>query len=189
MDEQYKQLVFPEIIVFMPKTFSDIRGMFYENFNYISFTKNTGISFDVIQENISCSKKNVLRGLHFQKGKHAQSKLVNVIKGSILDVIVDIRENSKNFGKWLSYRLDDVSKESIYIPEGFAHGFLSMSKSTKISYKVNKPYNKSSECSIAWNDKDILINWPCKKPILSSKDKLALSFKKNYETNNFSITQ
>ncbi len=184
MDKQYKKLVFPEVIVFKPKKFSDLRGEFFENFNYKKFKKNTGISFDVMQENISLSKKNVIRGLHFQKGKHAQSKLINVIKGSILDIVVDIRKSSKNFGKWLSYKLDDVNNESIYIPEGFAHGFLSMSKSTKISYKVNKPYNKFSECSIIWNDKDLSINWNCTKPLLSSKDKLALTFKKNYEINN-----
>ena len=185
MNQQYKVLNFPEIIVFKPKKFIDIRGFFYENFNSNNFIKNTGVAFKPLQENISFSKKNVLRGLHFQKNKYAQSKLINVIKGRIVDVIVDIRPNSKNFGRWISYELDDINNESIYIPAGFAHGFFVLENDTKISYKVNKLYNKESEGSIIWNDKKISIDWPLVKPILSKKDMIALSFEENHKKNNF----
>ena len=187
MEKQFKVLNFPEILVFTPKKFLDIRGVFFENFNSNVFTKQTQIIFEIVQENVSFSHKNVLRGLHFQKGNNAQSKLISVIKGSILDVIVDIRSNSKNFGKWISYSLDDKNKESIYIPSGFAHGFLALEDLTKISYKVDKTYNQSSECSILWNDKSIAVDWPSSNPILSEKDGNALSFEKNYKMNNFKI--
>ena len=185
MNERVKHLNFSEIIVLNPKKYKDNRGCFFENFNSSIFEEETGISFNIIQENISFSKKNVLRGLHFQKGKFTQKKLISVIKGKILDVIVDIRPKSTNFGKWISYILDDLKNESLYIPEGFAHGFLSLDQDTKISYKVDKPYNKESECSILWNDKFIGVNWLCKKPILSNKDKEALSFSENHRLKNF----
>jgi dTDP-4-dehydrorhamnose 3,5-epimerase len=185
MEKQFKVLSFPEIAVFIPKKYFDNRGIFFENFNSLNFKKYTGMVFDVLQENISFSNKNVLRGLHFQKGQYAQSKLIHVIKGSILDVVVDIRPNSKNFGKWISYVLDDKNNESIFIPSGFAHGFLALEDCTKISYKVDNLYNNASECSIIWNDKKIMVDWPLNKPILSEKDNEALSFEKNYEINNF----
>ena len=187
MNQLFKALAFPEIIVFTPKKHFDNRGSFFENFNSYDFKKYAGIIFDVLQENISFSKKNVLRGLHFQKGKHAQSKLVHVIKGSILDVIVDIRPDSKNFGKWISCILDDRYNESIFIPAGFAHGFLALDDFTKISYKVNKLYDKNSECSIIWNDKELLIDWSVEKPIISKQDMNALSFKENFNMSNFIV--
>jgi len=185
MNNQFKSLIFPEIIVFTPRKFEDNRGIFFENFNFIDFKKEKGIFFEIIQENISFSHKNVLRGLHFQKGKMAQSKLLNVIKGSIYDVIVDIRPNSKNFGKWISYKLNDLINESIYIPIGFAHGFLALEEYTKVSYKVDNFYCKSAECSIVWSDKKLNINWLIENPVISNKDKVALSFEENYYKNNF----
>ena len=126
--------------------------------------------------------------MHFQKFPHAQSKFVTVLKGSILDVIVDIRINSETFGKTISYKLDDIKKESIFIPKGFAHGFFALQDDTVISYKVDNFYNSSSECSIIWSDKHLSINWPSEKPILSNKDKQAISFEKNIKLNNFAET-
>ena len=187
MDKQFKILSFNEIIIFTPKKHIDKRGVFFENFNLYNFAQQTGITFSVMQENVSFSNKNVLRGLHFQKGNNAQSKLVNVTSGSILDVIVDIRINSKNFGKWISYVLDNKSNESIFIPSGFAHGFLALDNYTKISYKVDKVYNKDSECSIIWNDPKCMIDWSLNNPILSDKDKNALTFEENYKAGNFNI--
>tara|TARA_B100000900_G_C20482046_1_gene675881 strand:- start:504 stop:1064 length:561 start_codon:yes stop_codon:yes gene_type:complete len=185
MNIQFKKLAFSEIIVFQPLKFVDSRGYFFENFNKGKFEKQNGFSFDVIQENISFSKKNVLRGLHFQKGNHAQGKIITVYHGKILDVVVDIRPQSQNFGKWISYILDEESHESIFIPAGFAHGFLTLNNFNKISYKVDQFYDKESECVIAWNDKQLNINWNIKNPILSEKDQNALSFENNYKRNNF----
>ena len=185
MNKQYKSLQFPEIIVYEPYKYEDNRGLFFENFNVKSFTENVGVEFNMIQENTSLSKKNVIRGLHFQNSKFTQKKIISVLKGKILDVIVDIRPDSKNFGKWISYMLDDINNETIFIPSGFAHGFLSLHENTLISYKVDKPYNKNFECSIIWNDKDILVDWKCKNPILSIKDQRSLSFKENLKFNNF----
>ena len=185
MDKKFTALDLPEVYVISPKPFQDDRGVFFESFNLLNFKENIGIEFNVLQENISISKKNVLRGLHFQKGKYAQSKLIYVIKGSIYDVVVDIRPASKNFGKWVSYLLDDKKKESLFVPAGFAHGFLALDEMTIISYKVNQFYAHSEEGSIMWNDKTIAINWISDKPILSKKDKKALSFNENYIANNF----
>ena len=185
MKKKFNLLSFPEIIVFTPKKYFDNRGVFFESFNAYAFSKQAGIVFEVLQENSSVSHANVLRGLHFQKGKHAQSKLIQVLKGKIRDIIVDIRPNSKNFGKWISYIIDDKLNESIYIPAGFAHGFWVLENHTKLSYKVDKLYDKNSECSIIWNDKKIMIEWEKKMPILSEKDKNALSFEENHKKNNF----
>ena len=185
MNYQFKTLELPEVIVFMPEKFFDERGFFYESFNSFKFTKETGKIFNILQENISLSKKNVLRGLHFQKGEHQQSKLIHVEKGRILDVIVDIRPGSKNFRKWISYELDDNINESIFIPRGFAHGFLTLEDFTKISYKVDNLYNKNSECSISWNDPELMIDWQSINPILSKKDMIAISFEENFQKNNF----
>jgi len=171
MKHLFKALAFPEIIVFTPKKHFDNRGFFFENFNSHDFKKNAGIIFDVLQENISFSNKNILRGLHFQKGKYAQSKLVHVIKGSILDVIVDIRPDSKNFGKWISYILDDKLNESIYVPSGFAHGFVCLSKTCTVYYRTSNYRDARTERTLAWNDKTVNIKWPIKKPLLSKKDK------------------
>ena len=185
MEKSFKRLKLNDIIVFKPKIFKDNRGLFFENFNNLIFEDFSGIRFKIIQENVSFSKKNVLRGLHFQKNIYAQAKLLSVLKGSILDVIVDIRVNSETFGKYITYVLDDYSKESIFIPKGFAHGFLSLDKNTIVSYKVDMQYNNLSEESIIWNDETLKINWHIRNPILSLKDKKAISFKKNIDSNNF----
>lgn len=185
MDKRFKLLELKEVVVFKPKKFIDSRGFFYENFNVNDLSKITSIFFNTVQENISKSKLNTLRGLHFQRGFFAQSKIINVIKGSILDVVVDIRPRSNNFSKWVSYILDDKSKESLFVPSGFAHGFLALEDETIVSYKVDKPYNVNSECSILWNDKFLNIKWPINSPLLSLKDKTALTFKENLDNNFF----
>lgn len=185
MSTSVKRLNFHDVIVISPLKHNDKRGCFFENYNFNTFKEETGISFNVVQENISFSKRNVLRGLHFQKGKYAQAKLISVIRGKILDIVVDIRPKSLNFGNWISYILDDIQNESIFVPAGFAHGFLALDNNTKISYKVDKTYKKDSECSIIWNDVYLNIDWACKKPILSEKDRKSITFKENYRLNNF----
>lgn len=181
MDSRFKSLEIREILVFAPKKYEDQRGFFYENYNYIDFFYSSNYLFNSVQENISCSRMNTLRGLHFQKGYYAQSKIISVIRGSILDVVVDIRPNSKTFSKWVSYKLDDKLNESLFVPHGFAHGFLSLEEETKVFYKVDKPYNKRAERSIIWNDKKLDIKWPINNPILSVKDQAALTFEENYD--------
>jgi dTDP-4-dehydrorhamnose 3,5-epimerase len=185
MDKRYKLLEIKDIIVFTPRKYDDTRGFFYENFNCKDFFKFSEYFFNIYQENVSVSKKNTLRGLHFQKGYSAQSKIINVIKGSILDVLIDIRPSSKTFSKWTSYILDDKLNESLFVPYGFAHGFLTLEEETIVSYKVDKPYNVNAECSIIWNDKTISIDWPIEEPLLSEKDKVALNFEDNKNLNNF----
>ena len=183
MDKRFKLLDIKDIITFTPKKYKDTRGFFYENFNFTDFFKVSDYLFNLVQENVSYSNKNILRGLHFQKSYYAQSKIVN--KGSILDVVVDIRPNSKTFAKWVSYKLDDKLNESLFVPHGFAHGFLTLEDKTIVSYKVDKPYNVKSECSIIWNDQNISIHWPIQDPILSIKDNEALSFEDNNNLNHF----
>jgi len=166
-----------------PRVYNDNRGYFFESFNKAMFEKSTGILVDFIQDNESKSAKGVLRGLHFQKGEYAQSKLIRVVKGSILDVCVDIRETSKTFGQYVSIILDDKKKKQIYVPRGFAHGFLVLEDDTIISYKCDNYYHKSSEGGIVFNDKDLNIDWkfPENEIILSEKDKQLPTFENVYK--------
>ena len=180
MDKRFKSLNIKEIFVFTPKKFEDERGLFYENFNNKDFLDATNFTFNTVQENISYSRKHTLRGLHFQSGKFSQSKIISVLKGSILDVVVDIRADSKTFSKWVSYILDDKLNESIFVPHGFAHGFLALE---------DKPYNKKSECSIIWNDPNLMIDWSVDNPILSKKDREAFSLEKIFNLRNFSVKE
>lgn len=155
-----------------PRVYNDNRGYFFESFNKAMFEKSIGISVNFIQDNESKSSKGVLRGLHFQKGDYAQSKLVRVVKGSILDVCVDIRESSKTFGQYVSIILDDKKKKQIYVPKGFAHGFLVLEDETIINYKCDNYYHQPSEGGIIYNDPTLNINWeyPTKLLELSKKD-------------------
>jgi len=155
-----------------PRVFKDHRGYFFESFNKALFEKATGFSVNFIQDNESKSSKGVLRGLHFQKGKYAQSKLVRVVKGSILDVCVDIRKTSKTFGQYVSIILDDKKKKQIYVPKGFAHGFLVLEDETIINYKCDNYYHQPSEGGIIYNDTTLNINWeyPTELLELSEKD-------------------
>jgi dTDP-4-dehydrorhamnose 3,5-epimerase len=156
-----------------PQVFRDKRGYFIESFNQKSFNQHTGLDITFVQDNESLSSKGVLRGLHYQKGKFAQAKLIRVIKGKILDVVVDIRPGSKTFGEHVSVELSEDNKAQFYIPRGFAHGFLVLEDNTIVSYKCDNYYNKSEEAGIIYNDKYLDIDWllPEQDLILSTKDK------------------
>jgi dTDP-4-dehydrorhamnose 3,5-epimerase len=158
--------------VLTPKVYNDERGYFYESYNDLDFKAKTGCSINFVQDNQSKSNKGVLRGLHFQQENFAQSKLVRVIKGKVLDVCVDIRKGSSTFGKHFSIILDDNKHQQLFIPKGFAHGFLTLENQTIFSYKCDNFYNKASESGIIFNDKDLNINWnyPIEELIISEKD-------------------
>lgn len=164
--------------VISPKVFTDKRGYFFESFNLNKFKELTGVNINFIQDNQSQSSKGVLRGLHFQAGEFAQAKLVRVIKGSVLDVCVDLRKESPTFGKHFSIILDDKNNKQLFIPRGFAHGFLVLENETIFSYKCDNVYNKSSERGILFNDKRLNINWNFTndKILLSDKDKQLPTF-------------
>ncbi len=162
-------------LLISPKIFEDPRGFFYESWNKDSFFKLTKNNLNFVQDNHSKSKIGVLRGLHYQLNPHAQGKLVRCIKGSIYDVVVDLRYKSKTFGKWAGVFLSNENFYQLWIPEGFAHGFLTMSESAEVIYKTTNYWAKNFERSIIWNDKKISIKWPLeflksKSPILSIKD-------------------
>jgi len=170
----------PTIALIKPTVFEDSRGYFFESYSKKKFIE-AGIHDDFVQSNQSLSQKGVLRGLHFQIPPFAQSKLVRVIKGSVLDVAVDIRKNSPTYGEHVSLLLSEKNKYMLYIPEGFAHGFLTLENETIFSYKCGNAYNKEAERGIIWNDKQLKIDWNISKPILSSKDELNVSFN-DFET-------
>jgi dTDP-4-dehydrorhamnose 3,5-epimerase len=160
------------VVVIKPRVFEDPRGYFFESYNRIAFEK-AGLTMDFVQDNQSLSQKGVLRGLHFQNNPHAQGKLVRVITGAVLDVAVDIRKNSPTYGKWFSEKLTAENKWMMYIPEGFAHGFLTLEDNTIFSYKCTNFYNKEAEDSLLWNDPDLGIDWGVTDALLSEKDKQA----------------
>lgn len=164
--------------ILTPNVYKDNRGTFLESFNQIAFETAMGIKTNFVQDNQSISSKGVLRGLHFQRGDFAQAKLVRVVKGSVLDVCVDIREGSSTFGNHFSVILDDISNKQLFIPRGFAHGFLVLENETVFNYKCDNYYNKGYESGIIYNDKDININWstPNNELIISDKDLLLPSF-------------
>jgi dTDP-4-dehydrorhamnose 3,5-epimerase len=161
--------------VIIPKIFEDERGYFYESFNAQNFKDHLG-KYDFVQDNQSLSQKGVLRGLHFQNPPYEQGKLVRVLAGSVLDVIVDIRKNSPTYGKHFSYVLCATKKHALWVPPGFAHGFLTLEDHTVFFYKVTNYYNKESEGCIAFNDSNLGIDWGVENPILSEKDKNASAF-------------
>ena len=171
----------PDVILVEPKSFSDERGFFLENFKESDF-KNNGISTKFVQDNFSHSTKGVLRGLHFQKNPKAQAKLVFVTKGKILDVVVDIRKNSSTFKKWYSKILSDENHNLLFVPEGFAHGFCVLSGEADVFYKVTREYSEEDERGIIWNDPDIGIKWPIDNPLISKKDS-ELPLLKNTDNN------
>ena len=176
MQFNFKKLNIPDIILIEPKSFNDERGYFFENYNALNFNDN-GINTKFIQDNFSFSKKNVLRGLHFQKNPKAQAKLVSALKGEIFDVAVDLRKNSSTFMKWTSQILSDKNHRSLYVPEGFAHGFYVLSNTAYVMYKVNSHYSPDFDSGIIWNDVKLNISWPTSEPILSIKDQKLLSTK------------
>jgi len=158
--------------IISPKIYKDSRGYFLEGYNEKKFQDLTGLRVAFVQDNQSKSSKGVLRGLHFQAGEFAQAKLVQVITGSVLDVIVDLRKDSKTFGQQFSIVLDDKKKQQLYVPKGFAHGFLVLEDDTIFSYKCDDYYNASSEKGIIYNDDTLNINWKFSEDqlILSEKD-------------------
>ena len=176
--EKGKILNGPLLLDFEPIT--DNRGYFYEKWNKKKFLEFAPLEFNLVQENISKSYKGVLRGLHYQINPNAQCKIVSCLKGEIFDVAVDIRKNSSTFGKWISAFLNEKNKSQLLIPEGFAHGFISLSDEVIVNYKTNNYWSQTHERSILWNDKIININWPLhllgkKNLIISEKDKNAKS--------------
>ena len=164
------------LLVIKPKIFSDERGYFFEAWSEECFTEN-GLDLNFVQDNQSFSNKGVLRGLHFQNPPFAQGKLVRVIKGSVLDVVVDIRKDSTSYGKHFSIELNEENKTIFWIPTGFAHGFIALEDDTIFSYKCTEVYNSASEEVLLWSDKDLDINWGTINPLVSDKDLMAGSFK------------
>ena len=163
-----------EVKIFEPMVFNDERGFFFESFNKKFFQECINSKIEFVQDNHSRSSKGVLRGLHYQLDPFAQGKLVRVVTGEVFDVAVDIRVNSKNFGKWFGAKLSADNKKQLWIPRGFAHGFLTLSDSAEFLYKTTNFYDKQSERSIIWNDPDINIDWGSElRPIVSLKDKNA----------------
>ncbi|WP_345992327.1 dTDP-4-dehydrorhamnose 3,5-epimerase [Chryseobacterium sp. Chry.R1] len=163
--------------------FEDDRGYFFEKYNEKRFEELTGMNGHFVQDNISKSSYGVLRGIHLQKGEHAQSKLVSCLEGKVWDVAVDLREGSPTFGKWFGIELTGENKLQLYIPRGFGHGFSVLSDSAVFAYKCDNFYNKESEGAVRFNDTDLNIDWMVdeKDMLLSEKDKNAPSFKeKNF---------
>ena len=157
------------LILVEPKVFPDERGFFMESFKKSDFSSN-GIDCDFVQDNHSLSKKNVIRGLHYQKNPRSQGKLVRVIKGAAWDVAVDIRKSSPAFLKWYAVELSEENSKMLFIPPGFAHGFIALSDSVHLMYKCTNEYDGKLDAGIRWNDPDIGIQWPVKDPVISQKD-------------------
>ncbi len=165
------------VIIIEPKVFGDERGYFFESFNQKEFEDNIG-KINFIQDNESKSQKGVLRGLHFQKTPFEQAKLVRCIKGKVLDAAVDIRKNSKTYGQYIAVELSEENKKQLFIPRGFAHGFVVLSEDAIFTYKVDNIYKPDYESGIIWNDKDLNIDWQLNENevVLSEKDKKLPTF-------------
>ena len=165
------------IMIFEPKVFQDTRGYFKESYNEKTFNNFIDDEITFIQDNISESNRHVLRGLHFQAPPYAQGKLIQVIKGSVIDIAVDLRKASKTFGKHVKVEISSKNHRQLWIPPGFAHGFVALEDHTIFSYKCTNYYSKNHEMDLLWNDVDLDINWGLENPIISEKDKNAHSFK------------
>lgn len=167
----------PEVILLEPKVFGDDRGFFFESFNAKAFEQATGLRREFVQDNHSKSAKNVLRGLHFQIQK-PQGKLVRVAQGEVFDVAVDLRKSSKTFGQWVGVHLSSENKKQLWVPEGFAHGFLVISETAEFLYKTTEYYAPEFERSLLWNDPVLGIEWPLEgEPKLAAKDVAANALK------------
>jgi len=165
-----------DLKLLQPTFFQDDRGYFFESYNHETF-KKLGIEDVFVQDNQSFSKKNVIRGLHFQVPPFAQAKLVRVIKGAVLDVAVDLRKKSHTYGQHFSIELNEENQLQLYIPAGFAHGFAVLEDNTLLAYKCSNSYHKDSERSIIFNDKDLNINWNIENPLVTDKDLQGICFK------------
>ena len=170
-------LAIPDVLLIEPEVFGDDRGFFFESFNQERFEKAVGKKINFVQDNHSKSVKGVLRGLHYQLPPKAQSKLVRVIHGEVFDVAVDIRKSSPTFGNWVGEVISAENKKQIWIPEGFAHGFVTLSDTAEFLYKTTDFYSKEHEQAIRWDDKTIGVQLPIKDISLSAKDEGAQSFK------------
>ena len=171
-------LAIPDVLLLEPKVFGDERGFFYESYNQQGFRQATGLDVTFVQDNHSRSARNVLRGLHYQLPPKAQGKLVRAVVGEVFDVAVDIREDSPTFGQWVGEKLSVENKRMMWIPPGFAHGFLVLSEYAEFLYKTTDYYAPELERSILWNDPDLAIKWPLSgEPVLSAKDAQSALFK------------
>ena len=169
------QTKIPDVIIFEPKVFGDDRGFFYESFNAKLFEQATGLNVNFVQDNHSKSAKNVLRGLHYQI-EQAQGKLVRVTQGEVFDVAVDMRASSATFGQWVGTHLSAENKRQMWVPPGFAHGFLVLSDTAEFLYKTTDFYAPQFECCLKWDDPSIGVEWPLQGiPLLSAKDAVGLS--------------
>jgi len=172
---EFIETAIKDLFVIQPKVFEDARGHFFESFTEKSFI-DKNIKANFVQDNQSLSQKGVLRGLHFQAPPYTQGKLVRVIKGSVLDVVLDIRKNSPTYGNHFSIELNENNKTMLWVPEGFAHGFSTLQDNTIFSYKCTNYYNKESEGCVLWNDPKLKIDWKISDPTLSEKDKMGVTF-------------
>lgn len=166
----------PDVLIFEPKVFGDERGFFFESFNHKLFEEAVGYPVTFVQDNHSKSSKGVLRGLHYQLPPHAQGKLVRCVAGEVFDVAVDIRKSSPTFGQWVGVHLSGENKRQLWIPEGFAHGFFTISETAEFLYKTTNYYHPQSDRSIFWNDEYLSVHWPSNQVILSKKDEAAAIF-------------
>lgn len=173
---QITRLAIPDVVLIEPKVFGDDRGFFFESFNQRAFNEATGTKFDFVQDNHSRSSRGVLRGMHYQI-QQPQGKLVRVVQGAVFDVAVDIRKSSPTFGQWVGAELSAGNHRQLWVPPGFAHGFLVLSESAEFLYKTTDYYAPQYERSIAWNDPSVGIAWPDVgvTPVLSTKDQAGLS--------------
>lgn len=171
--------VFPEVFIFEPKVYRDDRGFFFESYNDRFFTQLTGIECNFVQDNHSGSVRHVLRGLHYQI-EQPQGKLVRATAGEIFDVIVDLRKRSKTFARWAGFRISETNKRQLWVPVGFAHGFLVLSGRAEMLYKTTDFYAPDHERCVLWDDQELAIDWPLQygeKPILSAKDQAGQAFR------------
>jgi dTDP-4-dehydrorhamnose 3,5-epimerase len=175
---QATRLAIPDVMLIEPKVFGDTRGFFFESFNQRAFNDATGTNHQFVQDNHSRSTQGVLRGLHFQVSPKAQGKLVRVVRGAVFDVAVDIRKSSPTFGKWVGMELSADNHRQLWVPPGFAHGFLVLSDTAEFLYKTTDYYAPEYERCIAWNDPVLAIAWPDMgmAPVLSGKDQQGLQF-------------
>jgi dTDP-4-dehydrorhamnose 3,5-epimerase len=167
---EFRRLAIPGVILVEPKMFGDERGFFLEAYKHSEFVR-AGISEHFVQDNHSRSSRGVLRGLHYQKNPKAQGKLVRCVQGRIFDAAVDIRSGSPTYGRWIGMELSGENPAMLYIPPGFAHGFLTLSETAEVLYKCTEEYSAADDRGIIWNDPDISISWPTEAPVLSGKDR------------------
>ena len=176
---QIQETFIEGLFIIKPKVYRDVRGFFYEFFNLLQFEKETGLKVSFIQDNLAKSQRGVLRGLHYQKAPYAQSKLVSVLSGAVYDVVVDLRKDSKTYGRYFAIELSAQNQKQLFIPKGLAHAYLTLEDDTLFFYKIDQIYHPESESGIRYDDPDINIEWPfdMTKILLSAKDQNLPYFK------------